>query len=223
LLLWGLAIGNLLLGWQFSSATRLRRVVVDGALPAEQSTLREILQSVSGKPWSRINSANIESLAQFLPGVDSARFEGNALGRARLTLRRRLPQAIAEVPGGVLSDLGRVDAGSTVGAGLRVYHEPLPSLGLAGGVPYRALTEIFRRAAQEGWPLRSVEFEPSGSLCLNMKDGRIVLGTLRDLDRKLDTIQRRREAFPNELRGFAELNVMAPEDPTLRPKIGTAR
>ncbi|HEY0867424.1 MAG TPA: hypothetical protein VGE01_08600 [Fimbriimonas sp.] len=219
--LWLLLVVNTAAGLLFSPITSIARVWVDGAKPFDQPRLSRILGGLQGVPCALVKPREVESAVMSLPEVRSAELTRNIFGSARLTVRYRRPVArvrntdnLALTIDGVLYPANELP-------------EELPILELPRGEPhvYATIAAPWRSVAiadlavraRESWPKEPllIQVDDRGSVCLNIGTGRVVLGSPTDLGKKLGILQERLEKNPAELSNVAEINLTAPENPSI--------
>lgn len=220
-ILWLLFLGSTGIGLAYSPITSVVRARVDGARPFDEPRLRDILAKLQGIPGARINAKQVETEVLRLPEVRSAELTRNIFGSALLKVRYRRPIARVKNTGNVALTIdGVLYPANELGDDLPVVSlppgEPKVMLTFAGNWQPVALAKLTARA-REMWPGQRLEIalDDRGSVCLNMEDGRVVLGSPNDYEKKLDILEERLRRNPGELRNVVELNLTAPENPTV--------
>lgn len=219
-----LLVGNVIAGLLWSPVTSLRRVRVEGAADFDQLRIAAILADLKGVPCAQVKARNVESLVLDLPEAESAELTRNLFGGGLLRVAYHRPVArlfnqgnLALTMDGVLYEAHDLPPDLPT-IQLRP-DEPAPSLGLNAGWQPAQMARLAVQAKQiapQG-PVR-VGFNNAGEVCLNMGSGLVVLGSLEDLDRKLQVLRDRLERNPLELSQVESLNLVAPESPSVVPK-----
>jgi cell division septal protein FtsQ len=220
-LLWLLLIANVTAGLLFSPITSVTRARVDGAKPFDQERIANILSGIQGVPCAQVSPREVESLVLSLPEVRSAELTRNLFGSALLSVRYRRPiLRVRNTNNLALTIDGVLYPANELGDDLPLLELPPgePHVLATIAAPWRpvAVANLAIRA-KESWPGEPIiiQVDTRGSVCLNIGTGRVVLGSPTDLDKKLEVLHERLQRNPNELQEVAELNLTAPENPSV--------
>jgi cell division protein FtsQ len=211
-------------GVWWSPITSLRSVRVEGALPSDEARLGAIVKKLQDIPLIQIDPRRTESEALENPEILKAELTRSLFGTGLLKITYRRPAARLLGHPNVLLDLQGVlyKASSSP--------QNIPQVQLPDSGPPTLLTlasnwqpRIMAKLAQDVLKLPvsgviRIQVEPGGVVCLNMGTGRVILGSLDDLDKKLSVLRERLATNPSELNEVQELNLTAPESPSLVPK-----
>lgn len=221
---WLLLTVVVLVGVFFSPVTSIRHVRIEGALPDDHDRLTEIVQSVRDVPCARVNAREVESRAMASSDVRTAEFSRTPFGSAVLKIAYRSPVArLMGSPNVLLSQEGILYPSSQVTEGL-------PIVQLEKGGPPTLVTfaatwqpTLVAKLAVESkkiFPTGEVRIqqEDGGRMCLNVGSERVILGDLRELDKKLDVLRQRIASFPTELSENAALDLTSPDNPALQKR-----
>lgn len=218
-ILWLLLVVNVASGLAFSQVTRLTKVTVEGANPADEARIREIVASVANLPSPKVNSQNLESLILDHPAVRSVELTRNVFGSGRLRVAYRRPVAVR---------MGRPnEALSSDGVLYRTFEplEALPILQMPMDLPVATLTvaggwrgEKIAWLAEEASLLTGTDsvriaFDKKGRLTLYLGGGRVDLGGAGDLERKMDVLKERLTRDPGQLQKVEALVLVDPDRP----------
>jgi hypothetical protein len=140
----------------------------------------------------------------------------------KVTYRRPVAKLLGH-PGVALSDQGVFYKAAQIPS-------HLPQVQLPNDGPPTLLTiasnwqpQIMAKLAQDVLKLRvsdviRIQVEEGGVVCLNMNSGRVILGSLENLDKKLSVLRDRLAANPNELSQVEDLILTAPDSPSFVPR-----
>jgi cell division septal protein FtsQ len=211
-------------GIWFSPVTMIRRVRVEGSLPGDQDRFIQMMQSLKGIPCAQVDPRDVESQALANSDVRSAELSRTPFGSALLRVTYRRPVArLFGSPNVLLSEEGVLYPSAQVSDDLPVVqllHGGPPTLGTlaANWQP----TSIAKLAvdARKIFPEGDVRIQEGqgGVVWLNVAAGRVILGSLDDLEAKLNTLRKRRVDFPNELSENEALDLTSPNNPSLQPR-----
>lgn len=223
-ILWLLIMGVAAAGIWWSPITSLRSVRIEGALPSDRNRLEGIAAKLHDIPLIRIDPRVTESEVLENPEVLHAELNRSLFGTGLLKVTYRRPVArLLGHPNILLDPQGVLyKANSTP--------DTIPQIQLPVNGPPTLLTltsngqpQTMAKLAQDVLKLPvsdviRIQVEPGGVVCLNMGTGRVILGSLDDLDKKLSVLRERLATKPNELNEVQELNLTAPESPSFIPK-----
>lgn len=218
--------GSVAAGVWASPVTAVRTVIVEGAGEPEREAVADAVQTLKGVPCLRVDSSLVEGRVMGLPWIRSAELRRTPFGTARLKIERRVMVARLDGVAGVgLSEDGTICRTPDPLDRLPVLRVPLdgpgtgPTFSPFAARPYGALVRLAKEAPSLGGekPVR-IEVDRGGGICLNIGVGRVLLGASDGLDEKLETLRKRMRAFPTELETVAELNLVAPGQPSIVPR-----
>lgn len=227
-ILWAGFLLNTVAGLWFSPVTAVRKVRVEGAESWDRARIAAEAGKLRGKPSVALNPRSFESAVLAHPAVRHADFRRSLFGSARLTLAYRQPIATIERTDRLLLDqegfLFRTGAPLTTDLpSIRLHESALvPALTLAGAWPTLAVADLIARIpAALSRPGLQIEVDSEGALCLNMKQAaRIELGGAERLEEKFRALERLLGENPSLLQEVAELNLVEPTRPAVRPRRG---
>jgi cell division septal protein FtsQ len=234
-ILWLLLTVAICLGVWYSPITSIRNVRVEGALPSDRDRLGSILKALEDIPVARIDPRVTEGKVLENSAVYQAELTRSLFGTALLKVSYRQPVARLLGHPNVLLDadgvLYRTQVPPIDGTPRAKPVGPfIPQIQLPDNGPPTLLTlagnwqpKTMAKLAQDVVKLRlsdviRIQVEPGGVVCLNMGTGRVILGSLDDLDKKLAVLRERLATNPSELDQVQELNLTAPESPSFIPK-----
>lgn len=207
-----------------SQITRVRTVQVSGAMAHDHDRIEAILAKLKDKPIFQINKQEISWELANAPEVRSVRFETAPFGTAWVDLQYRTP--VVQFRGdeevvmdfrGVIFRLPREE----IPTGLpslrldRVY--PPTLLTVAGDWPAADVGELATKLPSlPDLGAAAIEVDDRGAVCLNIPEGRILLGSTEDMDKKLDAYRRWKASGEADFSKILELNLMQPDHPTVR-------
>ncbi len=223
-ILWLLFLTTLATGAWFSPATSLRSVRIEGAIPDDRERLKRIVAQLTSTPNVRIDPRITESAVLALPEAQSAVLTRSLFGSALLKVSYRTPVAkLLGHPNVALSDQGVFYKAARI-------PPDLPQIQLPHDGPPTLLTlssnwqpQTMAKLAKDVLKLRvsgviRIQVEEGGVVCLNMSSGRVILGSLDDLDKKLSVLHERLVANPDELSEIEDLVLTAPNNPSFVPR-----
>lgn len=215
---------NLAVGAVNSRITSVSHVEVIGVPPYDQGRVTEILSRLQGVPYSHVHAHAIETETLRNPAVRSVTFSRNPFGSGRLKVEYR--QAVARLasrPNVGLDLEGAVFATPDLPKGLPLV--TLPNSGpptlltLAANWDSARLAQLaVESRAFAGTDGVSIQVDDGGAVYLSIGQGRVVLGSLEDLDKKLRILRERLRANPMELSQVKELNLTQPDSPAVVPR-----
>lgn len=221
-ILWLLLIANVTAGLLWSPITSIVRARVDGARPFDEPRIRLILEKLKGIPCAQVNPHEYESAVMSLPEVRTADLDRSVFGTALLRVSYR--RAVARIRN---TDNLALSIDGVLFPTNEPADEKLPFLELPKDRP-RVLATIaspwrpvaiadLAVKAREMWPTDPllIQVDERGSVCLNISTGRVILGSATDLDKKLGVLRERLSQNPRELQEVEELNLTAPELPSV--------
>ncbi|MEZ0325038.1 MAG: cell division protein FtsQ/DivIB [Fimbriimonas sp.] len=211
-------------GIWFSPITSIRSVRIEGAIPSDQERLERIAKRLEGIPNIRIDPRITESEVLKLPEAQWATLTRSLFGSALLKVKYRTPVAkLLGHPGVALSNQGVFYKAAQI-------PKELPQIQLPSGGPPTLLTlssnwqpKTMAKLAQDVLKLRvsdviRIQVEEGGLVCLNMGSGRVILGSIDNLDEKLSVLRDRLAANPNELNEVEDLVLTSPKSPSFVPR-----
>lgn len=215
-------LANIAAGLAFSPITAATSVRVVGADPRDQAFVEKTLQDLKDVPYFRSKPREIEGKLQAVGRINRAEVDQNIFGRAVVELRYEEPvgqlQAKPSVKlskGGdlyvdnrVFTDLPKIDLPETA---------LQPNLTMASTVELTTVAKLCERAKETDLSANIVVLVNSkGRLCLNIDGGGlVVLGSSEKLDEKFKRLEAYVEENPEGLKQIKELNLTAPEHPTI--------
>jgi cell division septal protein FtsQ len=228
-ILGGLLAANVVIACQFSKITAIRHVSLHGVRNTERERIQVMLGEIQGIPALQLKPRKIERRFTGQSRVLSADFRRNVFGFASLTLEYRKPVAILSDQEGVFLDVkGNVFGDPEI-------KPKVPKLKLdramrvtvvamVGVINFAEIAELAALVQKElvgaNDPADSIEIEvaDTGGVSLLMRGGRVMLGTCNDLDKKIASLKGLLRENSNVLNGGSELNLMAPDKPSLKSK-----
>lgn len=220
-----LLVINVVFAVRYSRVTAIRHITLIGVRADENDRIENILYPLRGVPYPKVDATAIETEALREPSVRRATFTHNAWGGATLKLSYRKPVArLAKSSTLALDDEGVVFSAPDL-------TPDLPTLSLPGGGPPTlagmAMNWHAQRFADLAVRIRAyspkrdvgIEVDERGQVCLNMNPGRVDLGSSEDLGDKMDILEKRLRANPNELAGVQKLVLTDPKNPTFVPLV----
>jgi cell division septal protein FtsQ len=221
-ILWLLVVVNLIVGLLFSPMTAATTVDIEGARGSDRQRLQRDLQWIQGQPALRADRRGLIEQIYRRPDVRSVEFSQNLLGKGSLKIVYHQPVAtLAGVEGVALTEAGTLVATPDIPEGLPVI-EPFPealapNLALGANWDPRKVADLCRRAA--AMPQLEnlvITVESRLRVCLNSKNGRVVLGSADQLNDKFEKLEEILGHQPNLLSPGKELNLTAPAKPVTR-------
>jgi cell division septal protein FtsQ len=212
------------LGIGLSPSTSIKNVRIEGAQASDQERLASIVKKLQDVPNIRIDPRGVESEALMRADVQSAQLTRGLFGSALLKVTYRRPVArLLGHPNVMLSDEGVLYKTDLVPEGLPQVQLPdngPPTLAtLAANWQPQKMAKLAQDALKLGISdVIRIQMDAGDVVCLNMSSGRVILGTLEDLDKKLAVLRERIASNPQELSQIKELNITAPENPSIVPK-----
>lgn len=224
---WGPLLGlflviNVAAGSVMSRTTRITHVRVEGVPDYDQARVREILGHVQDQPILSVRFRQIEWEVLQLPEVRYASISANPFGFATLKVGYRTPVARLEGTRNAVLDAD----GILFVLPKSAIPDRLPVLQLDGTVPPTLLTVAgdwpsadLAKLAVDVRALRrngsvGIQVDERGAVCLNMGAGRVVLGSLDDLDKKLEVLRQQLATEPEKIDQGTVLNLTQPDRPT---------
>ncbi len=229
---WRVILGFLLLlnvglGIANSQVTRVRQVRVEGAMTHDHERLKGILAALQNKPVLKVDVRRTEWEALLAPEVREATMSLNPFGSAHLKVRYRTPIVQLDARPDVVMDADGVLFTLPISA----IPPNLPVLKLERKLPPTLASVVAdwpsSRIAKLATEVRTlspeggvrIDVDDRGAVCLNIGNGRVVLGSTDDLDRKLTVLRQRMADDPGELGRVVELNLMEPDRPSVVPRV----
>ncbi len=202
-----------------SPLTAVRNINLSGVRPSERLRLDRVREVVKGVPAMQLDPATVEQFFMGQSRVKHCMFSRNIFGGARLDMTYR--KAVATVGNGALLDVdGEFFSDPEQGKDI-VQLNLAPSLKvtsatLMGVTDFRRIAEACAIVAEK-LPKASVEVLETGTVRLDLEGGKVVLGKPDNLPEKIDTLLGLLRDRPTLLKSVRELNLMAPDNPTVRP------
>lgn len=212
------------MGIWFSPLTIIRHVRIEGALPGDRDRLSAIVASLKGIPCVRVDPRIVESQALAASDIKSADLSRNPFGSALLKVTYREPAArLFGSPNVLLSKEGVLYPSEQDQTGLPVVQLTRggpPTLATLAANWQPNLVAKLATEARKIFPTGDVriEEEQGGVMWLNGGAGRVILGSLNDLDKKLNVLRTRLTKFPDELAENEALDLKNPDNPSLVPR-----
>lgn len=224
--LWIAVILNVSVGFAYSPITSAIRIKIDGADEGDHVAIAEAVQSLERQPCLRADIVRVQSRILTNPAIESVEIDRSIFGSARVRVKyRKLVARFWTNPKIGLSEDGSMFHTERDLSKLPVLKLPPDEVRVALGAiatwDSRRFAE-FCAAAQKSWPdveLRIEQSEDEG-VCLNIGSGRVVLGSLDDLDFKLKVLRERLARNPRELDDIRELILTQPTLPKIHRKPG---
>jgi len=222
-----LLVGNLVAAVFLSPLTQMRRVRVVGAPAWDQERVKGRLEALGNTPFLRINGRRIESDLMTSPAVRNASFSGNLFGLGVLKLDYRVPVArLMEADQIGLDDEGVLFRDEDMPPSLmKIQVQPgalTPGVSLAGPFALKHAAELARKLKDRpGMESATITIDRDRGLCFNIERRRVVLGLPEGIDEKLSALEG--AMLSPDWQEVAELNLMAPENPTFKPFTGSDR
>lgn len=232
IILWGPILGillsvNVVVGCYFSGITVLRRVNLEGVRPSERFRLKRTLDSIRGIPALRIDPNVVEGAFLTQSRVKSADFRRNIFGTSHLRLKYREPLlkvsdakfAFMDADGVIFNDP------EVKGEYIRLKLEDKVRLTVAalaglfdGAFLVQTTSEIQKRLVSGERPANSLEIEISeaGGVVLNMREGKVILGSHDNMPAKINELVQLLRTRPNLFELALELNLMVPDKPHIK-------
>lgn len=214
-----LLVVNLAVASFRSGLTAIRTINLDGVRKTERLRLERVQAAVQGKPAMQVNPAEIEQIFLGQSRVKSADFRRGIFGSARLTLVYR--QAVAKLADKIFLDsegkifddpeIDPVVPPLILAPGLKV-----TVASIVGVTDYRSIATACELIGRD-FPTASVEILETGSLLANIDGGKVVFGRPKDMGSKVETLKGLLRDRPELLKRVKELNLMVPDQPSVRP------
>lgn len=213
------SIVNLVVASFKSPLTAIRNINLDGVRKSERLRLERVQDAVKGVPAMQLDPALVEQFFIGQSRVKQCTFTRNIFGSARLEITYR--KAVAVVGGGALLDAdGEFFSDPEQGEGLiplkLATNLKVTSATVMGVTDYRSIAEACVIVSQK-LPNATVEVLETGTVRLDLEGGKVVLGKPDNLPEKIDTLLGLLRDRPTLLKNVHELNLMAPDHPSIRP------
>ncbi len=219
--LWLLLIGNVVAGLLYSPITRLRHVRVDGALAYDQPRITRVVEALQDVPCAQIGAQKAESDFLTMAEARSASLTRNIFGSAILKVGYRRPVArLTDHPDVGLTIDGVLFPAYSMNEGLPTVTLPKdltsPALTLANAWEPAKLASLAVKAKQLlPQDLLNIQIGDAGVVYLNIGSGRVVIGSLDDIDAKIQALKDYLAKDPEVLSKVKALNIMRPDHPAL--------
>lgn len=222
--LWGILVMHLMFGLAFSPVTGLRLVRVVGADPGDQQRIARFLSSFEATPYTRLNGAQVSTLALEDRAIESASFRSNLFGRGVLELAHKRP--VARVEGSeslYLSSRGSLFT-AMPGLGVKVAVSApgaVPGANLSvfsswrSGVAARMCENVGERLPEMEWRM---VVTASGFVSLESEgSGTVEFGSFEDADEKVQALVGILNNDPKKLSKVRKLVLTSPSNPVIVP------
>jgi hypothetical protein len=222
--LWALLALNVVVGLAFSPVTGSRLVRVVGARAEDEPRIAKFLRAFEETPYSRVNEAQVATLALEDRSVERASFRTNVFGRGVLDLSYRRPVARVEGTEALyLSSRGALFTG-TPDAAVKVLLSapgavPQPNLSVfsswRSGVAAQMCDNIAERLPDRTWRM---VVSASGFVSLESEgEGTVEFGSFEDADEKVQALVEVLQEDPERLSNVRKLVLTSPSNPVIVP------
>lgn len=222
--LWIVALAQICVGLLVSPMTAVSRVRVVGAPATDHERITRHLQALSGSPYVRAPLRETESRVLANPELETASLRNNMFGSAVLRVKPKV--AVARLDGSrpiFLSSRGSAYQAGSAAAGLPLVQLQAEAfnanLCLSGSWEAQKIASLcgvlppyFRK------PELVIDVDRRGVASLVLpRHGRVIMGSLDNLEQKVEVLQRLLETRPGFLAKIKQLNLTAPDYPVFEP------
>lgn len=210
-------------GWGLAASpmTAPVKVRVQGAGPEDQAKVAEILQELEATPANLVNRRSVESRTLATGRFDQSRLQLNVFGRGVLHLKTRT--AIANIQGRNLAiDRNGVLFPEKPNPKLSTVVPPPEAFEIQAGVqaPWESMAAaqlvllLSRTFPDRPW---TIQIDARGAAVLKSSErAQVVIGSSRDLEKKVNLLSEALKRQPNILEQVAEINVSGGNVPVVR-------